>query len=337
VTDKIVAPPAHGGYGRVLGERYGIDASEMIDLSVSVNPFAPDIRGLLKAIIEDNVMGRYPDQIDIDRATDALRTTLGSGKRKLLITAGGAEAIALVSRAIRVCSIGSPEFSLYERYVEKVEAGAVLFCSDPNNPLGTNAKRPPTTTPVIWDEAFFPLARGMWTRGDYGPFDLVVGSLTKTFSCPGLRLGYVLFPDDTGNALHIDHLYDQLLATQTEWSRTPLSLIALPEMLATATLGLWHKRCLEQKTTMETILFDCGYETLETTVAPWLLVTANDGFGDALAREGVAVRDCQSFGMEGTWRMGLPKDEQISAVQKALDSATDSATDRAIDNARGDA
>ena len=46
---------------------------------------------------------------------------------------------------------------------------------------------------AVWDEAFYPLATGTWTRADTGT--VVVGSLTKVFACPGLRAGYVVAPE----------------------------------------------------------------------------------------------------------------------------------------------
>src|SRR5205085_500529 len=62
--------------------------------------------------------------------------------------------------------------------------------SNPNHPLGTLAAV--TDRAAVWDEAFWPLATGTWTRGDADRSAIVVGSLTKVFACPGLRVGYVL-------------------------------------------------------------------------------------------------------------------------------------------------
>jgi histidinol-phosphate/aromatic aminotransferase/cobyric acid decarboxylase-like protein len=44
----------------------------------------------------------------------------------------------------------------------------------------------------VWDEAFLPLSAATWTRGWPG---WALGSLTKAFACPGLRLGYAIAPD----------------------------------------------------------------------------------------------------------------------------------------------
>jgi len=58
------------------------------------------------------------------------------------------------------------------------------------NPTGLLAGQ--SETAAVWDEAFYALATGSWTRGDVAAGATVVGSLTKLFACPGLRVGYVL-------------------------------------------------------------------------------------------------------------------------------------------------
>ncbi|MCE2532210.1 MAG: aminotransferase class I/II-fold pyridoxal phosphate-dependent enzyme, partial [Acidimicrobiia bacterium] len=78
-----------------------------------------------------------------------------------------------------------PEFGLHPRG----DSGSV-WRSDPHNPSGHLAGSDETAD--VWDEAFYPLATGCWTAGRSG---IVVGSLTKTFACPGLRLGYLIADD----------------------------------------------------------------------------------------------------------------------------------------------
>jgi len=86
-------------------------------------------------------------------------------------------------------------------------------------------------TAGVWDEAFFPLATGAWTRGDADNGAVVVGSLTKLFACPGLRLGYVVAPDRTAAA--------RIEARQPAWSVNGLAVAALPDLLAVADLVGW--------------------------------------------------------------------------------------------------
>ncbi len=84
-----------------------------------------------------------------------------------------------------------------------------------------------TTTAVVWDEAFFPLATGRWTRGDG---DVVVGSLTKLLACPGLRLGYVLGDPE---------IVEGCRARQPAWAVGALAAATLPDLLETVDLPSW--------------------------------------------------------------------------------------------------
>ena len=59
----------------------------------------------------------------------------------------------------------------------------------------------------------------------------MVGSLTKTFACPGLRLGYVLVEDPADLAGVRRH--------QPHWSTSALSLAVLPDLLESADLPAW--------------------------------------------------------------------------------------------------
>ena len=86
--------------------------------------------------------------------------------------------------------VDEPEFSLYRRHLGLVAEGVPVRRFNPHNPTGRLAA--PDERAAVWDEAFYALATGCWTRGDAQSGAVVIGSLTKLFACPGLRLGYVL-------------------------------------------------------------------------------------------------------------------------------------------------
>jgi histidinol-phosphate/aromatic aminotransferase/cobyric acid decarboxylase-like protein len=159
----------------------------------------------------------------------------------------------------------------------------------------------------VWDEAFYPLATGMWTRGDEG--SVVVGSLTKLFACPGLRLGYVLADDVERHA-----------CAQPEWPVNGLALAVLPELLEQLDLAGWCVRIVERRDLLATMLGARGYRTLPSD-APWLLAHS-PGLRDRLAVHGVVVRDCSSFGLPDHVRIAVPDDRGLARLQEVLPCAT---------------
>jgi histidinol-phosphate/aromatic aminotransferase/cobyric acid decarboxylase-like protein len=217
----------------------------------------------------------------------------------VLLTNGGSEAIALVSRAVGGSVVSEPEFSLHPR-----ESGSTRWRSNPHNPSGLLAQAGDTAD--VWDEAFYPLATGSWTRGDDD--SIVVGSLTKVFACPGLRLGYVLADD-----------VEQFAVEQPVWSVNGLALAMLPELLARADLVLWCKAIEHRRFELATLLRERGYEP-SSSDAPWLLVEA-PGLRERLAPRGVVVRDCTSFGLPGHVRIAVPDDAGLERLHHVLPHA----------------
>src|SRR5690242_14610548 len=99
----------------------------MLDLSVNLNPVAPDVRPLIERHLD--ALRTYPDPRDAERA---LAERLG---RDVMLTNGGSEAIALVAQQLGAVRLEEPEFSLWRRHA-RVEDGAPRVRSNPNNPTG---------------------------------------------------------------------------------------------------------------------------------------------------------------------------------------------------------
>ena len=283
----IPPPGAHGGDGDAIARALGISVDDVLDLSMTLNPCAPDVRPVLRRHLDP--VTRYPDA---GRATAALRERLG---RDVLLTNGGAEAIALVADHLGAVSLVEPEFSLWRRHAT-VEADAPLVRSNPNNPTGRLAGSDESAH--VWDEAFFPLATGEWSRGD-GTW--VVGSLTKLLACPGLRVGYVIGDLDA--------------LRPPEWSVNAIACSALPELLDTVDLPVWSKQIAVLRDQLVDVLVDAGHR-VRPSDAPWVLVDAP--LRNALARHGVAVRDCASFGLPGVTRIAVPDEAGLERLAGAL-------------------
>jgi histidinol-phosphate/aromatic aminotransferase/cobyric acid decarboxylase-like protein len=305
---SIPAPGPHGGDAAALARALGCAPDEILDLSLSLNPEAPDVAALAAAHL--GALRRYPDA---KAATEALAGVLGTTPDRVLLTNGGAEAIALVCADLGRAAVATPgEFSLYARHLTEAvdpagDPGAPRVRSNPHNPTGRLAGR--AERAAVWDEAFYPLAAGAWTRGD--PQAVVVGSLTKAFACPGLRVGYV--------SAHDSALIERLAARQPRWALNGLAAALVPELLARADLPAWRQATAERREALTRAIPGVG-----PSDANYVLVEVAGGAPAArvrLARQGVLVRDCTSFGLRGHIRVAVPDEAGLRRLVAAWERA----------------
>lgn len=291
-VDPVVPPPgAHGGDGPRVARALGVDPLSILDLSQNLNPFAPDV--VAAATRHAASLRHYPDP---SAATRLLAEAIGVEAERLLLTNGGAAAVAVVAREIGGRVQSEPEFSLHPR-----GAGGPVWRSDPHNPSGVLAGEDEVAD--VWDEAFYPLATGRWSAGRPG---VVVGSLTKVFACPGLRLGYVI-ADDVGRfARH-----------EPAWAVGSLGLAVLAELLESVDLPGWTQRIASARAALADEFARRGWQ-VRSADAPWVLVGA-PGLRDRLALEGIVVRDCASFGMPGVVRVAVPDGRGLERLAGVLD------------------
>jgi histidinol-phosphate/aromatic aminotransferase/cobyric acid decarboxylase-like protein len=297
----VDVPPAgpHGGDGARLAAALGVAPAAVLDLSASLNPVAPDPADVVASHLD--AVARYPDPSE---ATRALAAAMGAGPDAVLLTNGGAEAIALVGAELGGHVVG-PEFSLYERHFS---APGPRWRSNPHNPTGLLAAADDEAG--VWDEAFYPLATGTWTRGDAERGAVVVGSLTKLLACPGLRVGYVLAAPE---------VVARLRRRQPRWSLNGLAAAALPELLARVDLVAWAGEVARLRARLAALLVAHGL-VVRPSEANWVLAEA-PGLRDRLAPYGVLVRDCASFGMPGVVRLAVPDEGGLARLAEALCAA----------------
>jgi histidinol-phosphate/aromatic aminotransferase/cobyric acid decarboxylase-like protein len=294
-------PGPHGGDGARLAARLGVPTEEILDLSVSLNPCAPDVSELVRA--HADAVRRYPDPAG---ASAALAKALDVDEARVVLTNGGAEAIALVAAELPVGDADVCDFSLYARHLREVAPGAPRWRSNPHNPTGVLAAAHEHA--AVWDEAFYPLATGNWSRGDADA--IVVGSLTKVFACPGMRAGYVVAPDA--------ELAQRLRDRQPEWSVNGLVCATVPELLDLADLPAWAAAIAALRTRLEALLREHGFDPAPSD-GNFVLVRAAPGLRDALAQHGVLVRDTSSFGIKDGVRIAVPNDAGLDRLARALE------------------
>lgn len=296
------APDAgpHGGDAHRLAATLRRPVGEILDLSASLNPLAPDCRPALAAALDQ--LHRYPDDA---AATAALAETMGVDAARLVLTNGGAEAIALVAQLHPVGWADECDFSLYRRHLHRLDPAGPRWMSDPHNPTGRLA--PTDRAAAVRDEAFWLLATGTWTRGDADC--IVVGSLTKAWAVPGLRVGYVLAADEREA--------DALAGLRPRWSVNGLVCAALPGLLDLAEPSRWRDGIAELRAELVDLLERHGLRP-ERSDANYVWVPRSNGLRHALAAHGVLVRDGASFGHPDAVRIAVPDPAGLERLARTL-------------------
>lgn len=306
MTGPPPPPGDHGGDGAAVARWLGVPVEEVLDLSASLSPVAPDVAALVGT--HRRAVGRYGESRPTE---ERLATTMGVDPALVVLTNGASEAVALVAGLRPRGDVRDPEFSLYRRHLEEVADGAPRWRSNPHSPSGRLAR--PDETAAVWDEAYWPLATGTWTRGDHLDGAIAIGSLTKLFACPGLRLGFVLAPDAATAA--------DVRAHRPEWAVGALALAVLDDLLAdpaAVDLATLARRVRDARQELVRALVVRGWD-VEVADAPWVLVHRASGLRDELVRHGVVVRDCTSFGLPDTVRIGVPRPTDLPRLTDALD------------------
>ena len=288
-----LTPGRHGGDGAAIARALRVDVAAVLDLSQSLNPLAPDPRPVVARHLD--ALGRYPDPAN---ATAALAEATGVGPERLLLTNGGAEAITLVAGEIGG-SVEEPEFALHPR------GTGPRWRSNPHNPSGLLARA--SERAGVWDEAFYPMVSGRWTRGDDA---VVVGSLTKLLACPGLRVGYVLAEPD---------LVERCRRAQPTWSLNGLAGESLAELLAPIDLAATAAGIAAMRADLVALLARYGLAAARGD-ANWVLVD-RPGLREALLESLVVTRDCTNFALPGVVRIAVPDAAGLERLEAALEAA----------------
>jgi cobyrinic acid a,c-diamide synthase len=301
----------------------------------------------LRASLDD--VGTYPSATE---AEAALARHHDRPVEEVLATAGAAEAFSLVARARpwRLPVVVHPQFT--EPHAALEQAGhdvTSLICDpdkgfaldpatvpddsdlviigNPTNPTGVlhpaadlrRLLRPGRL--LVVDEAFMDTVPGglETLTGDRDPGLLVVRSLTKHWSVPGVRAGYLLTAPD---------VVAELRRGQVPWSVSTTAAAAI-RACSTPAAAAEAARRADIIVSWRHVLID-GLEALGLRHVPssssFVLVQLGIGAHEALRRAGIAVRRADTFpGLDASWvRIAVRPPEQTAQLLLALNSPPDS-------------
>jgi histidinol-phosphate/aromatic aminotransferase/cobyric acid decarboxylase-like protein len=287
------------------------------DVDHAVNVVAGGPPGWLRDALGGADVTRYPDE---SAAVAALAARHGRAPEEIVPTNGAAEALWLLPAALRpaLAAVVHPAFTeteaaLHAHGVPVVRApragerfaldptavpdeADLVVVGNPASPSGTLdpaaavlALRRPGRVVVV-DEAFMDLVPGEPASLVREPLDdvIVVRSLTKALSVPGVRVGY---------AVTTQALAARLRAARPPWSANALALAALtaaagrPDALAAIAA-----RAAEQRADLEHRLDESGVR-FWPGAANFVLIEVPDGpkVVAALREQAIAVRPAGSF------------------------------------------
>ncbi|MCH3968693.1 MAG: histidinol-phosphate transaminase [Atopobiaceae bacterium] len=212
-----------------------------INLSANENtwPLPQGMRGAMDASLASTPTNRYPDPMS-NALRDELAAWHGVSRENVFVSNGGDEALFDLFLAFggpgRTLLDCPPSFSVYELYstmvgttyasvprdaetlapdvdalVEGAASADIVVVTSPNNPTGDlfgldGVERLARACPglVLVDEAYGEFApEGTSAASLMGTYDnvIVLHTLSKAFSCAGIRCGYLLAPADVVDAL----------------------------------------------------------------------------------------------------------------------------------------
>ncbi|MBI2859879.1 MAG: histidinol-phosphate aminotransferase family protein [Chloroflexi bacterium] len=351
-----LAPSEHGGINYAELAAMGIQPGNILDFSVSSNPYPPPLA--LDQVVRAVNVPRYPDS-----AATLLRQRLSALLEVpadwILAGNGSTELIRLVALAYFghgdcVLMLG-PTFGEYEvacrisgaKIMEvraraengfRPDIGAVtaliretrpkgVFICNPNNPTGRCLSRPDIEAVLdalgdgllVLDEAYIAFVEDAWSSLDLVARSNVVilRSMTKDYGLAGLRLGYAISRPDIISCLRrVCPPWNVNVVAQQAGVSALEGEIDLPAARA---------KIKQAREFLCARLERLGFQTAPSDANFFLArVGQARAFRAALLRQGILVRDCASFGLPEYARIAARPQEEcdnlIEAVKKCLNS-----------------
>ena len=352
-------PLAHGGNLRQLAAAAGRDPEQILDFSASINPLGPPeyLRPLISRQLANLL--HYPDPgYEELRAVAGVR--FGISPDQVLVGNGSTEIIHALPRALPVSRavIPAPSYGGYQEAMiaagcevqslpltaangfamewqglaDLLTGGELVFVGQPNNPSGRTFAPAELTAlltrfPATWfvvDEAFIDFVESPPTMVEHlAHFAnlIILKSLTKFYAVPGLRLGLALAQPAVAAMIR---------AQLPPWSVNTLALAFGAKVLADEEYGRDTRSLVSRlRQGLAKGLAALGGIRVYPGVANYLLCRYDHlpaGFssgtevGNALLKQGIAVRDCASFPGLGPdfFRVAVRTEEENATLLAAL-------------------
>ncbi|MDQ7005176.1 MAG: aminotransferase class I/II-fold pyridoxal phosphate-dependent enzyme [Ghiorsea sp.] len=299
----------HGGGAQAAAQAWQCDVSDILDLSTGLHPNGvPDwVANWLKS--NADLVAQYPD-IQGEPARSHFAEYLGVDAESMLITAGAQAVIEVIfqampwqSMAIEVPCYNEPircatragcAVHAFEKHT-LLPPTDMLWLTSPHNPTGEEKVFPKNRQGVL-DESYMPFAQ----RKNLGVLDGVIrlGSLTKTFCVPGLRLGYVVADTTT---------IKQLQAWLSPWPAPTLALHLLPKLLVEAKQR--DEMIVQARKRLTTLLEKHNWQ-VQPSQASFILAQPPQNMPD-FAKHRILVRLFPEWQQLQNWvRLGFPNTAQ---------------------------
>ncbi len=344
----------HGGPDYEEIARLGFRPEEVLDFSVSANPFGPPA-GITEAI-NSSAIDRYPDSA-CTQLRNLLASHLGIESSNIIVGNGSMEIIRLITCVFLTREtpslIAIPTFGEYEvachiagsRVIDyrtdpsngfKVDIGsfvkliienqpAVVFLCNPNNPTGTQMSPEDidrvltacNNSLLVVDEAYISFATDPWSAialVNQGNV-AIIRSMTKDYALAGLRLGYAVARTD---------IIDLLRKVCPPWNVNTIAqnagAVALEDK---AHLERCKQDIREAKAFLSQSLHEMGLRPLPSSTHFFLINVGNAvRFRSRLLQYGIMVRDCTSFGLPEYVRISPRSIPECERLVQAISEIT---------------
>jgi len=342
----------HGGKVRQASALLG---REPLDFSANINPLgSPALEDVILKEIKS--LGHYPDN-SYTEFKQACADFIGVYPQNVVPGNGSSELIRLFAEAALedgdLALIPQPTFGEYEAQarlsggrIKKIPLGAdgmpalndsdlsqakALFLCNPNNPTGVLLSRDKVLEVarrcedakvfLLLDEAFIELSdpdQSLATAAPDMEHLFVMRSLTKSFGVPGLRLGFSITNSTLAGIMN---------CARIPWSISSIASGAGVYLLKhSGYLKASRDLIKEEEAWLTDALAGLGLKPKESSVNFVLVDVSPIGMSSIeLTRrtmeEGVLIRDCTSFGLQGYIRVAVRGREENQKLIDALGRA----------------